>query len=181
MLRTLAYNMLHPFWQRAPSAVRRWLMWQGASKFLIGVAAVCLNPSNQMLLLEHRFHNEHPWGFPGGWMDRGETPAAAILRELREETGLAASITDILAVSGDGEWVEIVFLCHVAGDSTPTIQTDEALGYRWVDPNACPFELSPFHQRIVEAVVARLAGQHTPHFPLTVRNGAAAANKKQSN
>lgn len=38
------------------------------------------------------------WNLPGGHMERGEVVTAAGLREVREETGLEAELTDLLGV-----------------------------------------------------------------------------------
>lgn len=161
--------LILPFWRRAPLRVRRWLIWQGASKFTVGVAAVCLNPQGQMLLLEHRFHNENPWGFPGGWVDRGESPLQGIVREVREETGLEATVQGVLSVTGDGEWVEIFYLCHVP-DEPPVIQASEATGYCWVEPHACTLSLMPTQRRALQVARALIAGEPHPHYPMAGAN-----------
>ncbi|MHB1313464.1 MAG: NUDIX hydrolase [Gemmatimonadaceae bacterium] len=41
----------------------------------------------RVLLIRDSYRN---WGFPKGHLEEGESPAAAALREVREETGLAA-------------------------------------------------------------------------------------------
>lgn len=56
------------------------------------VRAFLIDPSDRVLLV--RWHFEDPdgpvdvWGAPGGGIDDGEAPEAAIRRELLEETGL---------------------------------------------------------------------------------------------
>jgi len=42
--------------------------------------------------------NQGRWGFPGGVLELGETVAAGAMRELREETGIAAEPAGILDV-----------------------------------------------------------------------------------
>ena len=163
--RTLAHRLLAPLWSRLPLALRRWVIWRRVDKFTVGVAAACLDERDRLLLLEHRFHKEFPWGFPGGWMDRGETPIHAAVREIREETALEATVEAILAVTGDGEWVEVYFLCRVPGDE-PRLDTAEMTGYRWVDPLTCDVPLTPNQTRVLGVVQARLRGEPSPIFPI---------------
>lgn len=43
---------------------------------------------NQLLIFAHKNHPEAPVQIPGGTIKPGETPREAVIREVREETGL---------------------------------------------------------------------------------------------
>jgi 8-oxo-dGTP diphosphatase len=91
-------------------------------------ASIALVDPRGWLLLQER--DEHPvidpekWGFPGGHVERGETPEAAAYRELEEETGLVvrqgglAHIARIDLVHPDSPLVDTVHL--FAGQTTAT-------------------------------------------------------------
>ncbi|MBB5447387.1 MULTISPECIES: NUDIX domain-containing protein [unclassified Paraburkholderia] len=51
-------------------------------------ALVAIYVGRSLLLLKSSYRAE--WGFPGGSIQAGETPAAAALREMEEEIGLAS-------------------------------------------------------------------------------------------
>jgi putative (di)nucleoside polyphosphate hydrolase len=55
--------------------------------FRAGVGAVILDRRGQVLVFE-RTGMPGAWQFPQGGMDRGETPRAAVVREVAEETGI---------------------------------------------------------------------------------------------
>jgi 8-oxo-dGTP pyrophosphatase MutT (NUDIX family) len=54
----------------------------------VGAKAI-VEQAGKIVLVRHSYKSG--WLFPGGAVDRGETPSAAILRELREEIGLIRS------------------------------------------------------------------------------------------
>lgn len=54
-----------------------------------------------MLLVQRTFHGAGSWSTPGGYLDPGETPEAAALRELLEETGITAIDPIVVGVSND--------------------------------------------------------------------------------
>src|ERR1051325_4042675 len=60
-----------------------------------GVSAVVLTPEG--LLLQRRSDNGL-WGLPGGGVEPGESVSAAIVREVREETGLDVTPVRLVGV-----------------------------------------------------------------------------------
>jgi 8-oxo-dGTP diphosphatase len=57
------------------------------------VVAAILERDGRMLICRRRADQPHPlkWEFPGGKIERDETPEGALIRELREELGIEAS------------------------------------------------------------------------------------------
>jgi 8-oxo-dGTP diphosphatase len=54
------------------------------------VVAGVLKQDGKILICRRRADQPHPlkWEFPGGKLEAGESPAAALIRELREELGI---------------------------------------------------------------------------------------------
>jgi 8-oxo-dGTP pyrophosphatase MutT (NUDIX family) len=52
----------------------------------VGVRAIVVNRDGKVLLLRHTYRDG--WHLPGGGVDRGESPEAAIIREVREEANI---------------------------------------------------------------------------------------------
>ena len=65
----------------------------GTNKIIMNAAA-CIIPDDEDRILLQLRGDDHFWSLPGGIMELGETPEAAALRELREETGLEGEVAD---------------------------------------------------------------------------------------
>jgi 8-oxo-dGTP diphosphatase len=70
---------------------------------VIKVVAAVIERNGQILVGQRRKSDSHglKWEFPGGKVERGEAPAAALARELEEELGIQARVGR-----------EIVRYCH---------------------------------------------------------------------
>jgi len=57
------------------------------------VAAGILRDAGRILICQRRAEQDHAlkWEFPGGKLEAGETPAEALIRELKEELGIDAA------------------------------------------------------------------------------------------
>lgn len=81
--------------------------------------AALVTRDGHVLLVRHVKNGETRWLLPGGGVDRGETLADALRRELREETGLEVAPGPLVsfeeAVSPDGarHVVQLVFRAHI--------------------------------------------------------------------
>lgn len=74
---------------------------------------VCRDANDRLLLVRLSDRTERPgwWTLPGG-VEFGEHPEKAALRELREETGLAGRIVELLAVDSIARAITIDGVPH---------------------------------------------------------------------
>ncbi len=121
---------------------------------LPAVCAALYDEEGRLLLVRH---SDPPglWALPGGAVEPGERPVDALVRELREELGVAVEPVALLGVHGGPEfeltyrngdraaYVIAIFECRSAGPLRP--DGDEALEAAYVDrERAQALELSPW-------------------------------------
>ncbi len=102
--------------------------------FQVFAAAVIFDGDQNIFLVKSTYQRFHPWGLPGGSLEYGEHPEAAVIREVREETGLTVSIEKLLLVDA---WlpdrVGLYYLCRITdGTFSPSDEVSE-FGYFSVD------------------------------------------------
>lgn len=115
----------------------------------IGVGLVVFNQFDQVLLLKHVFHPHSPWGVPGGWLERGESPAAGAQRELWEETGLTAVIGPPILTTYEKTPAHIgISYLGWLQNGTLTLSS-EILEAQWVDIDYLPHDLFPFTRQAI--------------------------------
>lgn len=72
---------------RSLHRVRLWY-WRLVRPLTLGVSGIVLDQQGRVILIRNSYRDG--WHLPGGGVKRGETVAAAMLRELDEETGYRA-------------------------------------------------------------------------------------------
>lgn len=120
-------------------------------RYTVGVKAILFNERGQVLLVEHVLHPRHPWGLPGGWVDRGELPRESMARELREELGLDAVVGPVVQVEelDDIRHIDLTYLCQT--DQPVGRLSKELLGCAWYDVDALPDVFSAQREAILAA------------------------------
>ena len=105
----------------------------------LAVIAITLRGDELILVQRSKEPQKGTWGFPGGSVEPGETLHDAALRELKEETGVTASVgplLDVVEVIGfdptgrHHHFALVALLCHYLGGELQA--GDDAADCRWV-------------------------------------------------
>ncbi|GAB4566101.1 MAG: hypothetical protein Kow0047_17240 [Anaerolineae bacterium] len=103
------------------------------------------------------------WELPGGGMDPGETPDAAVVREVREETGIQVKIVRPLGTYqrlGFRPHDGIVFVCRpMAGQ--PRVG-EETVAVRYFPTDRLPLGLLPWYRRVIRDALAAEPSEPPP-------------------
>jgi 8-oxo-dGTP diphosphatase len=108
---------------------------------MVGAMALIRDDVGRILILEHTYRRQLPWGLPGGWLKRGESPEVGLVREVFEETGLHVRVDALMAAEFWGNsQLDLLFSCTVESGSYHS--SDETGLHAWLLPGQLP-ELLP--------------------------------------
>jgi mutator protein MutT len=131
---------------------------------IVTVGALIFDPQGRTLLIRtHKWGDR--WGIPGGKIDEGETMEAALVREVKEETGLDASdVRFVMAIDSvfspefykRSHMVLLNFTCRTPG-GTVTLN-EEAQDHAWVElREALRYDLNAPTRTLIERVLEEVS------------------------
>lgn len=137
-----------------------------ASERKLVVAGLVTDEQRRVLITQRRADQAHPleWEFPGGKIERGESPEQALVRELAEEIGASVSVGAVWDVLhhdyGAFEVLMLVYHCRLrAGESVRCV---EVADLRWCDlTDIDNYPLLPADRPLIE----RLLREGFPAWP----------------
>ena len=146
--------------------------------------AVILDPADRILLVRFEFPNAGFWATPGGGIDPGETPEAAIVRELAEEVGLSGveigpwiwtreHVFPFWDGSWDGQVERYSFVRAAAFEPQPRFTPEQlaaefVTGMRWWTQEELAASEELFAPRRLPELVAALVRDGPPGEPVDV-------------
>lgn len=99
------------------------------------VGAALIDPVGRVLVQQRPTGKQHGglWEFPGGKLEPGETPAAALVRELAEELGITVAVEAPVPVAF-AESPPIVLLLYLCRTWRGEPRATDGAALRWIDP-----------------------------------------------
>jgi 8-oxo-dGTP diphosphatase len=131
--------------------------------FAVG-AFICDDAGRVLLCQQSQGHRL--WGLPGGSIRHGESPVHAVVRDVREETGMELDIVDLIAMyqlTGDGcgdglpDVIVQVFRAKVIGGE-PAVNSPKISRLAWYDPDTLPSPLTATTRAALEDAGAGRSG-----------------------
>jgi 8-oxo-dGTP diphosphatase len=121
----------------------------------VGAVGAVFDKAGRVLLVEHVFRTDFPWGLPGGWIERGEDPRQTVAREIGEELGLSVDVGPLLLSEQIGltsrsthpRHLGLAYGCRLTGGTGRP--TSEIVSLEWTRPDEIQHELSPFQRKAV--------------------------------
>ena len=147
-------DVMGAIWRGTPRKLKTWVIRFTEPRFTVTAGAIVSDDAGRVLLLRHRFRAGSGWGMPGGFIEYGEQPEAALRRELREEVGL--EIQDVKVFTARAfkkpKQIEIVFRCRALGEIERL--SFEVKKAAWFYQHELPKELPPDQTQLIKLALA---------------------------
>lgn len=126
----------------------------------IWVAAGVLREDGRVLLAQRQPEDSLGgfWEFPGGKIEPGEEPRAALRRELREELGIDVRVKEVLELGfdeGPGPAIALIFFAVHLREDSPRPTAIDVADFRWVLPEELVDEELTPGDRVMAAQLRR--------------------------
>jgi 8-oxo-dGTP diphosphatase len=122
------------------------------------VAAILSREGRVLLVKRNIDPGRGYWCLPGGFIEAGESPQDAVVREVEEETGFRCrplGLVDVQAVLG-GYYGDIIVICYAAQVLDGTLKAGEdAAEADFFDLDALPGFAFSVHRRFLEKHIGR--------------------------
>jgi 8-oxo-dGTP pyrophosphatase MutT (NUDIX family) len=143
------HRILFRLWRLIRGPLQWRVLYVFHARFIIGVTGVCRNSAGHVLVLQHRYWPPDSWGLPSGYIKRGESFDAALIREVREETGYVIDNVRVLqARAGFRLRVEVYLVADVVS-GVEKLDSNEVVAARFCDPKSLPLGMLESHQSLV--------------------------------
>ena len=114
-------------------------MGRDRGKVWLGAAGVVINANGQWLVVKKRYSGlKGVWSLPAGFVKEGETADEAVVREVKEETGIECEVTGLIGlrtgvIRGVISDNMAIFYCKpIDSDQKITIQESELFEAKWI-------------------------------------------------
>lgn len=160
-------SLLRAF-RRLPTPVRRRIVRTVAPSYTVGAMCFVERDDGALLLVEHSYRRR--WGVPGGLVQRGESTAAAALREAREEVGIDIVLVGepAVVVEAKPQRVDVIYRARLApgvgpDDARPV--SPEIASLRWFPRRDLPELQHETAGAFVALARSQGAGEADPALP----------------
>lgn len=126
-------------------------------RYTLGAFAVVCDDVERVLVSHRR--DLDLWNLPGGRVKTDEMPDVAVVREVKEETGLDVEVLRLTGVYGradGGADMVFTFECRVVGGEP--VPTEEADRHEWFHVGDLPVNTVPKHVARIRDALAREPG-----------------------
>ncbi len=105
----------------------------------VAVGTIVRGPEGFLLLKRSIEPGYGKWTFPGGYVDRGESPEEAAVREAEEETGVRIRLGGMLSLYTFRKRGIIMIVYEAEAMDGVAAPTAEALAVEWTAPDRIPW------------------------------------------
>lgn len=126
----------------------------------VTVDGVIIHEGNILLIKRGKEPYINFWALPGGFVEYGETTEEAVIREVKEETGLSCAIVGLVGVYSApdrdprGHTISVAYLMRVEQGQVKA--GDDAAGAAWIDIREIPQEIAFDHFKIIEDALGKI-------------------------